>query len=116
MRNRVIPLLSLVLVVLVYSAAESKAQPKITMEQAKATALRKERGRIKSSELEKEYGRWIYSFDIATTDGVHEVNVDANTGKVVEDPKEAVAQEAKEGAEKHQEHPKNHDKTPNPQS
>jgi hypothetical protein len=69
----------------------------------------------KSSELEKEHGRWIYSFDVATTDGVHEVNVDANTGKVVEDSKETAAQEAREAAQKHKEHQKNQDKTPNPQ-
>jgi uncharacterized membrane protein YkoI len=98
-----------------YAAAESKPHPKITMEQAKAAALQKESGTIKSSELEKEHGRWIYSFDVATTDGVHEVNVDANTGKVVEDSKETAAQEAREAAQKHKEHQKNQDKTPNPQ-
>jgi len=33
------------------------------MEQAKAAALQKERETVKSSELEEERGRWIYSFD-----------------------------------------------------
>ena len=115
MRNRMIPLLSLMLVLSLYSAAESKPQPKVTMEQAKAAALQKERGTVKGSELEKEHGRWIYSFDIAAADGIHEVNADANTGKVVEDSKETAADEAKEAAQKHKEHQANQDKAPNPQ-
>lgn len=115
MRTKLIPLFTLPLVLSLYAAAESKPQPKITMEQAKATALQKESGTIKSSELEKEHGRWIYSFDVATSDGVHEVNVDANTGKVVEDSKETAAQEAKEAAQEGKEHKKNQDKAPNPQ-
>ena len=72
------------------------AKPQITMEQARQTALTKEKGIIKSSELEKEHGRLIYSFDVQTTEGVHEVNVDAMSGKVVEDSKESPADEAKE--------------------
>lgn len=71
-------------------------KPKITMKQAQETALAKERGTIKSSELEKEHGRLIYSFDIQTSDGIHEVNVDAMNGKVVEDTIESAADEAKE--------------------
>jgi Peptidase propeptide and YPEB domain len=114
-RTKLIPIFTLLLVLSLYAAAESKPQPKITMEQAKATVLQKESGSIKSSELEKGHGRWIYSFDVATTDGVHEVNVDANTGKVVEDSKETAPQEAKEAAQKHNEHQKNQDETPNPQ-
>lgn len=115
MRTKLITISTLLLMLSLYAAAESKPHPKITMEQAKATALQKESGTIKSSELEKEHGRWIYSFDVATTDGVHEVNVDANTGKVVEDSKETAAQEATEAAQKHKEHQKDQDKTPNPQ-
>ena len=80
------------------------------MEQAKATALQKENGTIKSSELEKEHGRWIYSFDISSAEGVHEVNVDANTGKVVEDSKETAVDEAKEAAQDRK-HPKKPDPT-----
>ena len=42
-------------------------------------------GTIKESELEKEHGKLIWSFDIATpgTTDITEVNVDAITGKVV---------------------------------
>jgi len=78
-------------------AALSK-EAKITMEQAQKTALAKEAGKIKSKELEREKGRLIYSFDIKTADGIHEVQVDAMTGEIVEDTVESAAAEAKEKA------------------
>jgi len=68
------------------------------MEEAQKTALAKEPGKIKSKELEREKGRLIYSFDIKTADGIHEVNIDAMTGEVVEDTVESAAAEAKEKA------------------
>jgi hypothetical protein len=63
-------------------------------------------GTVKEGELEKEGGRWIWSFDIATpgTANITEVHVDANTGEVVrkeiETPK-AEADEAKHEGKKH---------------
>jgi uncharacterized membrane protein YkoI len=72
------------------------------MGEAKKIALSKESGTIKSQELEHEKGRWIYSFDIKHEQQVHEVNVDANTGEVVEDSVESPADEAKEKASEHQ--------------
>jgi hypothetical protein len=78
-------------------AALSK-EAKVTMEQAQKTALAKEAGKIKSKELEREKGRLIYSFDIKTADGIHEVQVDAMTGEIVEDTVESAAAEAKEKA------------------
>ena len=98
MTKKLLLALALTLAFSLSSIAQIKPKAKIAMEQAQATALQKEKGTIKSSELEKEQGRWIYSFDIATSDGIHEVNVDANTGKVVEDSKETAADEAKESA------------------
>jgi uncharacterized membrane protein YkoI len=68
------------------------------MDQAKVIALKKEAGKVKSSELENEKGRWIYSFDIKTPTSLHEVNVDANTGEVIEDSVEDAKAEAKEAA------------------
>jgi uncharacterized membrane protein YkoI len=56
------------------------------MAQAKKTALAKvPKGTIKSSELERENGRLIWSFDIAKsgTRNITEVQVDAKTGKVI---------------------------------
>ncbi len=82
-------------------AKDTKQQPKITMEQARATALKKAPGKVTSEELENEKGKLIYSFDIATSKtDVTEVNVDAMNGKIV-----AVQHEnaAKEAAEKKQE-------------
>jgi hypothetical protein len=73
-------------------------EAKITMEQAQKAALAKEAGKIKSKELEKEEGRLIYSFDIKMKDGLHEVNVDAMTGDVIDDKVESAADEAKEKA------------------
>jgi hypothetical protein len=80
------------------SQAALSKEAKITMEEAQKTALGKEPGKIKSKELEREKGRLIYSFDIKTADGIHEVNVDAMTGEVVEDTVESAAAEAKEKA------------------
>lgn len=83
------------------ATSATKQQPKITMEQARATALKKAPGKVTSEELENEKGKLIYSFDIATSKtGVTEVNVDAMNGKIV-----AVQHEnaAKEAAEKKQE-------------
>ncbi len=66
--------------------AQLKAQTKISESAAKATALAKvPGGRVKSSELEREKGKLIYSFDIATKgkSGIDEVQVDAITGDIV---------------------------------
>ena len=83
------------------TAKDTKQQPKITMEQARATALKKTPGKVTSEELENEKGRLIYSFDIATSKtDVTEVNVDAMTGKIVAVQRENAAKEA---AEKKQE-------------
>lgn len=71
----------------------------ITERQATAAALAKvPHGLVKSSELEREHGRLIWSFDIATPAStvITEVNVDAKTGKVVAVHKETPADERKE--------------------
>jgi Peptidase propeptide and YPEB domain len=80
------------------SQAALSREAKITMEEAQKTALAKEAGRIQSKEIEREKGKLIYSFDIKMADGIHEVNVDAMTGVVVEDTVESAAAEAKEKA------------------
>src|SRR3981189_2193903 len=80
------------------SRAALSKEAKITMEQAQKTALAKEAGKIQSKEIEREKGKLIYSFDIKMADGMHEVNIDAMTGEVVEDTVESAAAEAKEKA------------------
>lgn len=78
------------------ASASAKPKPKVSQGDAQAIALKQAPGKVKSSELEREHKRWIYSFDIQTSTGVHEVNVDANTGAVVENSVESAADEAKE--------------------
>ena len=64
-----------------------------------ATALAKvPNGTIKESELEKEHGKLVWSFDISVRDSkdLTEVQVDANSGKVVSVEKESTEAEASE--------------------
>jgi uncharacterized membrane protein YkoI len=108
MRKTIVTFVTLVSFAAVLSAAE---KPKITMEQARAIALKKAPGKVKTEELEKEHGKLIYSFDIATetkSKSITEVNVDALNGKIVAVQHENAAkeaaeqkQEAKEKAAKH---------------
>lgn len=77
------------------------AKAKITRAQAEQTALKQApNGKVKEGELEKEGGRLIWSFDIATsgTKNITEVQVDARTGKVVSKTIETPAKEAHESA------------------
>lgn len=83
------------------------AEARVGMKTAKATALaRVPGGRIRSSELERETGKLIYSFDIVARGkpGVDEVNVDAIDGKVLsvhhEGAREERAEALKDKAEK----------------
>jgi uncharacterized membrane protein YkoI len=81
--------------------AAMKKEAKISMEKAREIALKRAPGSVTSSELERENGKLIYSFDIKTSkSGVTEVNVNAIDGKIV-----AVAHEnaKKEADEKKQE-------------
>ncbi|MGI8655045.1 MAG: PepSY domain-containing protein [Pyrinomonadaceae bacterium] len=74
-----------------------KSEAKISMKEARATALAQvPGGRIKSSELEKENNRLIYSFDIRARDGIKEVHIDAINGKVLEVKTESPSGEAAE--------------------
>jgi uncharacterized membrane protein YkoI len=77
--------------------AEMQSQAKISKEQAQQTALAKAPGgTIKEGELENEKGKLIWSFDIAGSPGVTEVNVDAITGEVVGVEDESSGKESKE--------------------
>ncbi len=79
--------------------AELQSQAKITKEQAQQTALTKAPGgTIKEGELEKEKGKLIWSFDIATpgSPNITEVGVDAITGDVVSVDTETPEQQKKE--------------------
>ncbi|HEY8322127.1 MAG TPA: PepSY domain-containing protein [Candidatus Baltobacteraceae bacterium] len=86
----VLALAALVAAPLAASAAPLKgsqylSQAKVGLAQARTIALAKERGIIVDQELEKENGGLRYSFDVKVGKIVHEVGVDALTGKVIED-------------------------------
>jgi len=93
-------------------AAEAKpkidaaVKPKIGMTKATQIARTRARGlTLKAKELEKEKGRWIYSFEFKNKDGsIREVNVDAYTGKIIgvehENGKKEASEEKNEKKEK----------------
>jgi uncharacterized membrane protein YkoI len=81
---------------------ELLAQAKITEAQAKEIALTKAPGgKIISSELEKEHGRLIWSFDISTPNSkdITEVDVNAKTGTIISVKTETPKDEGKEKEE-----------------
>ncbi len=91
------------------SQKELKREAKITMKQARATALAQvPEGKIKSSELERENGKLIYSFDIRAGSTIKEVQIAATTGAVVEVKEETAADEAREREQERQERRQRH--------
>lgn len=82
--------LSLAVALLALPLAAQAAPPqKIDEAKARATALKLAPGKIVDHELEKENGGWRYSYDIQQGKRIHEIGVDAYTGKIVEDSYEA---------------------------
>ena len=69
------------------NAAEAH-QAKVVMADARAKALSLVPGKVLAEELEHEGGRWIHSFEIKPTGEtrklIKEVNIDADTGAVVD--------------------------------
>jgi uncharacterized membrane protein YkoI len=83
------------------SQSSLKKEAKIPEATARATALKEvPNGKVKSSELERENGKLVYSFDIAAPGktGVEEVNVDAIDGSVVSQQHETAKYEKKEAS------------------
>ena len=79
--------------------AKLQAQAKVSRADAEKTALTKAPGgTIKDGELEKEGGKLIWSFDIATpgTRNITEVQVNALTGEIVSVENETPADQKKE--------------------
>lgn len=77
--------------------AKSQPSPKVTLDAAKATALQRVPGKLKSAELETEKGKLVYSFDIITADKkIMEVHIDAMNGAVVEVAEETPEHERQE--------------------
>ena len=69
-----------------YTGEKYANQAKITLQEAEKIALKVAPGTIKDEELEIEKGGsgLRYSFDIFSKGKLHEVGVDAKTGKVLE--------------------------------
>jgi len=79
--------------------AQLRAQAKVSQKAARATALAQvPGGTVKAGELEREGGKLLYSFDIATKGktGIDEVQVDAITGAVLSNKHETPAMEKAE--------------------
>ena len=70
-----------------YTGDELAKDAKIGLAEARAIALKTFPGKIRDEELEKEKGGsgLRYSFDIESGRVIHEVGVDAKTGRVIED-------------------------------
>jgi uncharacterized membrane protein YkoI len=73
-----------------YTGQELAPSAKVSIEQARAIALKAAPGKITDEELEKERGGsgLRYSFDIKRGTKTYEVGVDAQTGKVLENKAE----------------------------
>jgi uncharacterized membrane protein YkoI len=73
-----------------FAGASLLPMAKITLAQARQTAVRAHPGVITDQELEKERGGTglRYSFDIRSNGKTYEVGVDARTGKVLENDAE----------------------------
>ena len=94
-KHHTVSLLGILLTVLAttafaYTGQELAKNAKVSMEQARATALKAHPGKITDEELEQEKGGTglRYSFDIRHGKVTQEVGVDANTGKVLENAPE----------------------------
>lgn len=97
--------------------AQLKAEAKVSSGAARATALALvPKGKVKSSELERENGRLLYSFDIATKgkSGIDEVQVDAITGAVLSNTHETPAMERAEAKADKKEHASEKASKPHP--
>ena len=75
-----------------YTGQELAKGAKITLDEARAVALKAHPGEITDEELEKERGGsgLRYSFDIKRGAITQEVGVDAQTGRVLENAKEGL--------------------------
>jgi uncharacterized membrane protein YkoI len=101
--NPIKALFCIVAICLFATGCATTSEAKISRAEAERVALAKvPNGVVKEGELEKEHGRLIWSFDIATpgSHNITEVHVDAMTGEIVAVEIEDEAHEKKEKEEK----------------
>lgn len=104
-------LLGAAVIVLPSMALATPHQKVTTISEATARTLalaRVPHGVLKSTELEHEHGRLVYSFDIRKPGraGVEEVQIDAHNGKLVSQKHETPADEHQEAAAEAKQAPK----------
>jgi Peptidase propeptide and YPEB domain len=93
---------------LIFNLTADAQGKKIGMKRAREIASEQAKGKIKSSELEKENGKWIYSFDVRNAKGtITEVNIDAYTGTVISVEEENAQKEPDEKRQEKMEKKKN---------
>ncbi len=98
--KKVLFLTALMICGLTFNTSADAQGKKIGMKKAREIAAKQASGKINSGELEKENGKWIYSFDVKNSKGtVTEVNIDAYTGAVISVDEEDAAKEAAEKKE-----------------
>src|SRR5258706_13343642 len=104
MKTNLAKLVGMVIAVAVLGiACSTTSQAKVSRAEAEKIALaRVPNGIVKEAELEKEHGRLIWSFDIATPGSkeITEIHVDAITSEVIATEKESEEHEKKEHKEK----------------
>ena len=67
-----------------YGPEEGLLNPKLSMEEAIATAKAKFPGQVLEAELENEHGQAVYEIEIASTTGVMtEIKIDAQSGEIL---------------------------------
>ena len=73
-----------------YTGQELAGKAKVSLDEARAIALKAHPGTVTDEELEKEKGGsgLRYSFDVKSGNATYEVGVDAVSGKVLENTKE----------------------------
>jgi uncharacterized membrane protein YkoI len=83
------------------SAKLTPPEGRISAETAGELARKYYNGKVQSEELEFENGKWIYSFDLKNPKDkkIHEVQIDALSGKLVNMHTETPADEKKESKE-----------------
>lgn len=89
-----IGLVSMALTLAVGAFAKTKETPPtnvIPIDAARKTATDSMPGTVQGEELEREHGKWLYSFDLRSVSDsrIHEVQVDAISGKLVSTKAEA---------------------------
>ncbi len=94
-------LLSISAPTLYAAATDQPPKDRISLVAAQAIALKTyPDGQVESHELEFEMKAWVYSFDLKNKEGqIHEILVDAKTGKVLSHVTETITEVQKEALE-----------------